>query len=237
MQINMVCCLFVLNSEKNENIRKNDIKKIQVLTDHQGMLPSIDFHGGDMKKMLKTHLKNIIGSSKFHLEQVYTMENERGIDIIYLAITNIENVSKLAEEYVLKEFNILNNEWITFGESSFKYKTKEIEENNNIEYVHEIVTKDNELKKTLLYLLISYKKIRSNADNTDILFKFLGSSFTLEDVRIVYEIIKDTSVDKSNFRKKITKYCEKIETENKSKNGYRPSQQYKFKPLKGDAWL
>ena len=39
MQVNIVCCLFILNSEKNENIRKNDIKKINVLTDHLGMLP------------------------------------------------------------------------------------------------------------------------------------------------------------------------------------------------------
>ena len=65
----------------------------------------------------------------------------------------------------------------------------------------------------------------------------MGSSFTLEDVRIVYELIKDCSVDKSNFRKKIIKYCEKIDTSTNEKNGYRPSQRYKFKPLKGDVWL
>ena len=28
MQVNIVSCLFVLDSEKNTNIRKNDIKKI-----------------------------------------------------------------------------------------------------------------------------------------------------------------------------------------------------------------
>ena len=65
----------------------------------------------------------------------------------------------------------------------------------------------------------------------------MGSSFTLEDVRIVYEMVKNTVVDKSNFRKKIIKYCEKIDEKDDSKNGFRPSQKYKFRPLRGDVWL
>ena len=237
MQVNVVCCLFVLNSEKNENIRKNDIKKLKVLTNHLGMLPSFPVQKGDMKNLLKKHLKNIIGSNIFHLEQIYSMGYENSIDIIYLAITNIENILKLDSKYELKDFNVENNELIIFGENNYKYKTKEIVENNNIEYVHEISTRDDKLKRDLLSLLISYKKIRSNIDNTDILFKFFGESFTLEDVRIVYELIKDKKVDKSNFRKKIAKYCEKIDVEDMAKKGYRPTQKYKFKPLKGDAWL
>lgn len=237
MQVNIVCCLFILNSEKNENIRKNDIKKIKVLTDHFGMLPNFSLQNGNMKKQLKKQLENMINSNKFHLEQVYTMDYENSIDIIYLAITNIENILKLDVDYELRDFKIDNNEWITFGENNYKYKTKEINENNNIEYIHEINIKDTKLKRILLSLLISYKKIRSNIDNTDILFKFLGSTFTLEDVRIVYELIKDKNVDKSNFRKKIAKYCEKINTNDFAKKGYRPTQKYKFKPLKGDAWL
>ena len=31
MQANLVSCLFILDSEKNGNIRKNDIKKIKIL--------------------------------------------------------------------------------------------------------------------------------------------------------------------------------------------------------------
>ena len=220
MQVNIVCCLFILNTEKNENIRKNDIKKIKVLTNHLGMLPNLSFQNGDMKQMLRKHLENMIGSNKFHLEQVYTLDYDNSIDIIYLAIANIENIQKLDAEYEMRVFKIENNEYITFGENNYKYKTKEIEENNNIEYIHEIAVNDEVLKRTILNLLISYKKIRSNIDNTDILFKFLGDSFALEDVRMVYELIKDKSVDKSNFRKKIAKYCEKIENNEQIKKGY-----------------
>ena len=104
-------------------------------------------------------------------------------------------------------------------------------------FIHEIEIKNKDIERILLNLLMSYKRIRSNIDNTDIIFKFMGSVFTLEDVRIVYELIKDKSVDKSNFRKRIIKYCEKIDLEEQTKNGFRPSQKYKFKPLKGDIWI
>ena len=126
---------------------------------------------------------------------------------------------------------------IQLRENIDEYKTIKMVENNNIEYVHEIQSKDSLAIKTLMNLLISYKRIRKNIDSTDIVFKFMGSSFTLEDVRMVYELVKDSSVDKSNFRKKISKYCEKVERSMDIKSGYRPSQRYQFKPLKGDVWL
>ena len=236
MQVNLTVCLFVLDSEKNENIRKNDIKKIKILVDKKNMLPILKFTGINMKEQIRKHIFNIIGSNKFHLEQVYTIDYKNSVDIIYLGITNIENIIELNDKYQLIDFNLKNNSAVIFGDNIYKYKTKEIIENNNIEYVHEIKVNDEIIKKNILSILISYKRIRSNIDNTDIIFKFMGSSFTLEDVRIVYEMIKDTNVDKSNFRKKIIKYCEKTEGEN-TKNGFRPSQRYKFKLLKGDAWL
>ena len=148
----------------------------------------------------------------------------------------MENIIKLKKGYKLIEFKVKNNNTIIFGDKKFKYKTIENIENKNIEYTHEIQAEDN-IKLTLLKLLITYKKIRSSLDNTDMLFKFMGGTFTLEDVRIVYELIKDTSVDKSNFRKKIIKYCEKVEEKKTEKQGYRPSQKYSFKPLRGDVWL
>ena len=237
MQINLIGCLFVLNSEKNTNIRKNDIKSIKVLVNKTNSLPEIIFDGGNMKSILRKYLKDIIGTNLFHLEQVFTMSYKDSIDVIYLGITNIENISKLNKDYELKDFKIKDNNTIIFGSETFKYKTIEIEENNNIEFIHEINANNESIKRNLLNLLISYKKIRSNIDNTDIIFKFMGDSFTLEDVRILYELIKDTSVDKSNFRKKIIKYCEKIEDQEQSKKGFRPSQKYKFKPLKGDIWI
>lgn len=237
MQINLVSCIFVLDSEKNNNIRKNDLKKLKVLVNDDNELPMISINGDELKKQVKNCISDLIKSNIFHLEQVYAMDYKSNIDIIYLGITNIDNVNKLKDGYKLVDFNIKNNNLILFDNKEYKYQTIELEENNNIEYIHEIDTKDKKTNRFLMDLLISYKRIRNNIDNTDIIFKFFGDSFTLEDVRIVYELIKDCRVDKSNFRKKIIKYCEKVDTCIETKSGYRPSQRYKFKPLKGDVWL
>lgn len=237
MNINLVSCLFVLDSEKNENIRKNDIKKIKVLVTKENNLPKVSFNSNGIKTEIRKYLKSIIGSNTFHLEQSFTMDYGNTIDIIYLGATNIENIKKLDSDYKLVDFNVVDNNIILFNEEKYKYKTIEKIENDNIEYIHKIGVKDEMINRNLLEILICYKRIRSNIDNTDIIFKFMGSSFTLEDVRILYELIKDTKVDKSNFRKKIIKYCEKVEVKENSKLGYRPSQKYKFKPLKGDVWI
>ena len=135
MQINIVSCLFVLDSEKNTNIRKNDIKKIKVLVDNNNLLPSIVYSGNDLKKQVRKNISSIIGSNIFHLEQVYTMDYKDSIDIIYLGVTNIDNVLKLKKDYKLVEFGIENNNTIIFDNNKHEYKTIELEENNNIEYI------------------------------------------------------------------------------------------------------
>ena len=237
MRVNLISCVFVLDSEKNNNIRKNEIKRLKVLVDEKGALPEIAARQGDLKNQVRERLTDIVGTDFFHLEQVYAMDYRDEIDIIYLGITNIEYIDEVKQDYKLVDFEVRNNNVILFDNEEYKYQTLEVEKNNNIEYVHEITTEDSEINRVIMSLLISYKRIRNNIDNTDTLFKFMGSSFTLEDVRMVYELIKDCSVDKSNFRKRIVKYCEKVGEPINTKSGYRPSKRYKFKPLKGDIWI
>ena len=43
MNINLVCCLFVLDKESSNNIRKNDIKKIKVLVKKDNTFPCISY--------------------------------------------------------------------------------------------------------------------------------------------------------------------------------------------------
>ena len=191
----IIGCFFVLDSQKNDNIRKNNIQKIKVLVTKNRELPSVDFDGTGMKKQMKKYLSRIIGSDIFHLEQVFTMDEQNHVGILYLGITNTENITNLNEDYQLIDFKVKDNNTITFGEESYRYQTIEVEKNNNIEYFHEIDVVDANIERTLLSLLISYKKIRGSVDNSDVLFKFMGSSFSLEDVRILYETIKDSTVD------------------------------------------
>ncbi len=241
MKLNIVCCLFVLDNETSSNIRRNDTKRIKVLVNKNNALPQVVYDNkSGIKELIRDYVTEIIGSKMFHLEQVYTLDDidsiKDGVDVIYLGVTNRSNIKRLDNNFELRNFEIKNNENIIIGEDIYKYKTKEKISNNNIEYFHEIKVNDLKLEKALLELIIAYKHLRSKIDNSDIVFKFMDKLFTLEDVRTVYEMIKDVSVDKSNFRKRIVKYCEKTDVII-DKKGHRPTQMYKFKPLSGDIWL
>ena len=236
MSINLICCLFVLDNEKNQNIRKNDTKKLRILVRQDNSLIKVAFKKDHMKSDLKNEIKRIIGTCSFHLEQVFSHNIKGNVDIIYLGLTNMEYIKKLDQSYKLVDFDLIDNKVIVFDKEKYNYKTKEVVEGKNIEYFHEIKAKDDNIRNTLLEILISFKRIRSNIDNTDIAFKLLGDTFTLEDVRATYELITKTSVDKSNFRKKIIKYCSQT-SEKDEKTGFRPSLKYTFKPVKGDLWV
>ena len=242
MKISIVGCLFVLDSIKSDYIKKNDTKVLNVVLNKETKeLIYVEFdEKSDIKELIRERIATVIGCDKFHLEQVYTFgENkyyeDKKIDIIYMALTNIENVKKLNEEYELVPFNIVDNN-IELGAESFEFKTKEKVNNNNIEYYHEVKIDDLKIEKKLIELLTVYKYLRFRIDNTDVCFKLLPELFALEDVRILYEMIKDKSVDKSNFRKKILKFCEKTDVIIGDK-GYRPTQMYKFNPENNDTWL
>ena len=241
MKLNIVCCLFVLDNETSSNIRRNDTKRIKVLVNKNNALPQVVYDNkSGIKELIRDYVTEIIGSKMFHLEQVYTLDDidsiKDGVDVIYLGVTNRSNIKRLDNNFELRNFEIKNNETIIIGEDIYKYKTNEKISNNNVEYFHEIKVNDLKLEKVLLELIIAYKHLRSKIDNSDIVFKFMDKLFTLEDVRMVYEMVKDVSVDKSNFRKRIVKYCEKTDVVI-DKKGHRPTQMYKFKPLSGDIWL
>lgn len=241
MYINLVCPVIVLENELNPNIRKSDVKRFKLLVDKDNNLVTIKVNNLlSLKKMLRDKISQIINSNQFHLEQVYTLGDEKyyfdnAIDIIYLSVLNAQNIKKLDSNFKLVDFSINNNNLI-FDNKNYPFITKEHIANNNIEYYHEITVDNLKLEKILLEILIAYKQLRSKIDYSDIIFKFMPKYFTLEEVRIVYEMIKETTVDKSNFRKKIVKYCVETNTDI-AKKGYRPSKMYTFKVLKGDVWL
>ncbi len=241
MKFNIDCCFFVLESVENENKRKNDIKKLKVLVDKHNNLVRVNFNKElSLKDTIREKIKNIIGSDIFHLEQVYTLGETKfydsGVNVIYLGITNIENIKKLDSGYKLVDFEVITNKQVIFADYKIKYNTKVKKNYNNLEYYHVFKTDDLVLEKNLIEVLTSYKQIASKMDYTDIMFKFLPKYFTLEDVRTIYEMIKNVSVDKSNFRKKIMKYCKETEKVISDK-GYRPTHLYEFVLDENDIWV
>lgn len=243
MNLSIVGCVFVLDNEVNVNKKKNDIKKLKVLVNKDTKeLVKCDFTKElGIKDNIRNKIETIIGSDKFHLEQVYILGEKKffddnSIDVLYMGLTNVCNIKKLDSNYELIDFNIIKNNEMVVGDNSYKYKTERVLKGGSLEYYYKIKVDDVRLEKILLEIMIVYKYLRSRMDSTDICFKLLSEEFTLEDVRIVYELIKDVNVDKSNFRKKIVKYCTKVE-DVEDKKGFRPSQKYKFNPNSVRDWI
>ena len=121
MQINLISCLFVLASEKNDNIRKNDIKKLKILVDKNGNLPSIANDGRHMRTKINEMLSNIVGTNMFHTQQVCAMSYDDSVDIVYVGAMNIENIKKLDDNYQLLDFKVKNNSIITLDKEVYNY--------------------------------------------------------------------------------------------------------------------
>lgn len=239
--LNIDCCFFVLENVRSNNKRRNDIKRIKILVDKNNNLLSTPFdRESDIKKSIRNKIKSVIGSGVFHLEQVHALGEKKyynsGIHVIYLGITNEENIKEMDSHYKMVDFDIIHKKEIHFDNKIIKYATKMVKINNSLEYYHTIKTNNLDTERKLIELLTSYKQIVSKIDYTDIIFKFLPKYYTLEDVRIIYEKIKNISVDKSNFRKKIMKYCKKTDTVIKNK-GHRPTHLYEFLLNKKDVWI
>ena len=78
MKINLVSCLFVLDTESSDNIRKNDTKKLKLLVKNNNTLPSINYDDGSgLKGFIRNYISSIINSDIFHLEQVFALGDKK----------------------------------------------------------------------------------------------------------------------------------------------------------------
>ena len=236
MKINITCCLFVIDNIKSEYVKKNDEKVLKVLVtkkDHKIFRIEFD-NKTDIKTLLKQELSKVINTNKFHTEQVYTFGDSKffsdnAIDIIYIAVAKINDIKKLPEDYEFIPFVASTKKNIALGEQEYSYDLIQVEENNKVKFYHNIKNISLAEEKNILEILTAYKYLKSRIANTSIIFNLLPEVFTLEDVRQTYELIREETVDKSNFRKKYAKYCKKIDIKVADK-GYRPPQLYTFNP-------
>lgn len=243
MEISVLSCIFVLDNQKSVNIKKNDPKLLKVLVNKKdSSLLKINFDkDSDMDDLVRDKIIEITGSKKFHFEQAFSFYEKKycddnRIDIVYMALMNIENIKNIDDEYELVSFKILNNNMMTLGNEVLDYSVVSKKINGVVKSYYEVETLDKELEKTAVEILKTYELLKNKISNLEIMSKFMPNLFTLEDVKMVYEMIKNVQVDKSNFRKRIIKYCEKVEGKTDNK-GYRPTQIFKFTALKPDIWI
>ena len=84
MNLSIVGCVFVLDNEVNVNKKKNDIKKLKVLVNKDTKeLVKCDFTKElGIKDSIRNKIETIIGSDKFHLEQVYTLGEKNFLQLM-----------------------------------------------------------------------------------------------------------------------------------------------------------
>ncbi len=234
MKINITCCLFVLDDIKSESIKHTDQKTLKVLVSKKNHeLFRTEFRAEtDIRLQIKEDLAKVINTTKFHTEQVYTFGDKKffsdnRIDIIYIAVAKINDIKKIDEDYEFIPFFASTTKNILLGDKEYTYDITQVEENNKIKYYHNIKNVPLSEEKNLLEILTAYKYLKARVAGTAIIFNLLPEVFTLEDVRKTYELIREESVDKSNFRKKYSRYCKKIDVR-VADTGYRPPQLYTF---------
>ncbi len=236
MKINIVCCLFVLDDIKSTSVKRNDEKILKVLVNKETKeLFRVEFDNKeDIRTLAKQELAKIINTTKFHTEQVYTFGDSKffsdnRIDIIYIAVAKLNDIKKINEEYEFVPFVASTTKNIRLADKEYTYDITKVEENNKVKYYHNIKNIPLKEEKNILEILTAYKYLKARIANTSIIFNLLPEVFTLEDVRQTYELIREETVDKSNFRKKYARYCRKIDLRVADK-GYRPPQLYTFNP-------
>lgn len=236
MKLNIVCCLFVLDDIKSTSVKRNDEKILKVLVNKETKeLFRVEFDNKeDIRTLAKQELAKIINTTKFHTEQVYTFGDSKffsdnRIDIIYIAVAKLNDIKKINEEYEFVPFVASTTKNIRLADKEYTYDITRVEENNKVKYYHNIKNIPLNEEKNILEILTAYKYLKARIANTSIIFNLLPEVFTLEDVRQTYELIREETVDKSNFRKKYARYCRKIDLRVADK-GYRPPQLYTFDP-------
>lgn len=240
MNINLVCCIFAVETVESKSNKQNNKKVLKILVDKKNkLLVNIPFSKEkNIRLLIKGELNSILGTNKYRLEQVYTLGdkkfyNDNKIDIIHMGLVNLDDIT-LDDNYEFINLEVKTNNYIKLEDNLFKYKTTRYIINGSKEYYHEVETNnDLILEKNLVELLIAYKYLKGRISTTAVIFDLLPNTFTLEDIRSVYELVKETKVDKSNFHKKYSKYCVRVNKMIANK-GYRPAQVYKYKEKEED---
>ena len=237
MNINITCCLLVLDSIQNSSVKKNDNKLLKVLvTKKEKNLLRIPFDGkSDIKVLVRNGIKDVIHTEKFCEEQAYTFGDSKfysdnTIDIVYVVLAKQEDIKNLSDEYEFVPLIISSKDKkVTLDTREYIYTLNKKVNQNHIDYYHNIKGTTLAEEKNLIEILIAYKYLKNRIADTSSIFNLLPEVFTLEDVRLTYELIREETVDKSNFRKKYARYCKKLNVRVLDK-GYRPAELYTLNP-------
>ena len=240
-----------VSSEKHDNYRKTDNKKMSILLVKRDNYPYKDkwcLPGGFVNidenlddapvRILKkeTNLNNI------YLEQLYTFGSVnrdprmRVISTSYIALIDknrlTENINKNASWFditLYEEKNNIVNIVLDNGEETISFDIEKVlREKTTDRYSFKIK------KNTLLafdhpqVILSGLERLKNKLEYTDIVFNMMPELFTLGELQQVYEVILGKKLLDPAFRRIIANKVEKTEKQ-KTGGGHRPSYLFKYK--------
>lgn len=218
--------LFSIDEIENEDIRKLNDKRLQILLVYRDNHPFIDkwcLPGGFVKMdesleeaslrtlEIKTSVKDI------YLEQLYTFGGvKRDPRTRIFAVAYMGLVDKKKTSIIDKR---KNTDWFT---------VKQIEGELILENDHGTIVKTSNLAFDHNQIIeYGISRMKNKLEYTDIAFSLLPDEFTMAELQQVYEVVLDKKLTKANFQRKIK---EKVECLNTYKTGgFRPALLYKYK--------
>jgi Uncharacterized conserved protein len=251
MKVNLNVVIFSSTNLFENNKRKLDNKKIQVLLCRQKdklFFPAFDVDNTkNIYDIVKNKLEIILKTNEFYIEQLYTWgekeyyTKDNEISISYMVIINEEKSNKIDNGYGWYKIDIEDlsesatnkiQKFYLYNEK-FKYdfKVTTVREKNgiSIRYLHSFDDDSILGLNHSIILVTALKRLRSNLNNTDLAYKFLPESFTLTELQQIHEVILDKKLDKGNFRKKVSGML--VSTEEKTNgSAHRPSAYFKLDP-------
>lgn len=244
MKVKSNVIIFSTDNKERTDVRRLKEKKLQIALDNQNSLPIFEVNNKeDVKTMVCNHLKEIFGTTKFYIEQLYTWgdpqyySEDAELIVSYLVIVNrqqIENSNLSLNFYDITIENLEGERRVQRITLEGENKTIEYEietlikkEKNSIEYINKLVGNPEISELTTIIIYTGIKRLRNRIENTNIAFSFLLEEFTISELQQVYEIILDKKLVAANFRKKIDPMIKKTEKVVKE-SAFRPSNKYTF---------
>lgn len=253
MKVKSNVIIFSTDNKERTDVRRLKEKKLQIALDKQNSLPIFEVNNKeDVKTMVSNNLKEMFGTTKFYIEQLYTWgdpqyynENEELI-VSYLVIVNkgqIENQQFPISFYDVTIENLEGDKRVQkvtleSEEKTIEYDIETIKrkEKNSIEYINKLVGMPEISELTAIIIHTGIKRLRNRIENTNIAFSFLLDEFTISELQQVYEIILDKKLVSANFRKKIDPMIKKTEKVVKE-SAFRPSNKYTFNEDFLEYWV
>ena len=243
--------LLSISSEKQENYRKINEKKLSILLVKRTDFPYKDkwcLPGGfvnpkteTLEDTAKRILKSEVNLENIYMEQLYTydsIDRDPRCRVVSTSFIALVDKNKLTDK-INSNASWFNMEFINDNEKSMKIRLDNGCENFIIECKKSIDSSSKNVKYNLtkndtiafdhpLIIFNGIDRLRNKIDYTDIVFYIMPKHFTLGELQKVYEAILNKKLLEPAFRRTIANKVEKTKYM-QTGEGHRPSVLFEYK--------